>query len=385
MNQLIFKRLVLLFVLGLWLTNIHAAINNIVEIDLGYLAKKEFTKSFKEEFDIASNGEVGLHNRYGKIDVKTWDQNKVKVDVTITVNAKNEQTANEVFERIDIDFTNGSDYVKVETSIESKKSGWGGWWSSSNKSDYTINYEVYMPATCELDLSNKYGDSYVDALDNNANVVVKYGNIRMEGVKNDLNLDIGYGNGTVVSAGDTEVLIKYGRINLKEAKDVDMESKYSKINIDKAGDLKSVSKYDVYDIGRIRDFKNQGKYDHIEIEHVENVIAYSKYTDFYIEELTKSADFDLSYGGAKVESIKSGFSEIRIDGSYADFKLYMDAGADYSLDAVTKYAGIHYPSNLDVHIDKEHGSSHEVKGYKGGENAKGSIKARLNYGGLKIR
>jgi len=382
MKQLIFKGTLLMFMIGLC-TNLQAAIH---DMDISVLPKKEFSKSIQQEFDISATGEVGLHNKYGKIDVKTWGQNKVKIEVTVTVNAKNEEIAESVFERIDIDFTSGSDYVKAVTTIESqKKSGWGSWWGNSSNSDYQIDYEVFMPASCELDLSNKYGDSFVADLESNANVEVKYGSIRMEGVKDDLSLQLGYGNGTVIKSGNTNVIIKYGRIRLGEADDIEMESKYSKVNIEQANDVKSVSKYDVYSVGTVKDFRNQGKYDNVEITSAESVTAFSKYTDFYIENLKHSADFELSYGGATIESVDKDFSEIQIDGSYADFKVNIDSGSSYKLDAIASYAGINYPSDLDVHIEKEKGTSHEVEAYKGGENAKGRIKARLSYGGLRIR
>jgi len=346
-------------------------------------AKKEFTKTIKEEFDISANGKVGIANKYGEVNINTWDRNQVKVEVTITVNARNESRAQEVFDLIDIDFSNGRDYVNAETSIGSNK-GWN-WWGSSNKHDYTIDYEVYMPNTNNLKLSNKYGNSYIADIGGEAHITIKYGNVRMEKIENVLNLHLGYGNGTIIECEDVNVGVSYGKVRLKEANDVDVESKYSKVFIDKGQNIKTLTKYDTYEIGHIKNFRNQGKYDDIEILAAETVRASSKYSDFKVDELVHSADFDLQYGSAAIESLHKDFSEVQMIGRYTEYKVRVEGGANYKLDAVTKYAGLRYPDGMNVVYEKEKGSSHEVEGYMGEKGAGRVIKARLDYGGIKVR
>lgn len=86
---------------------------------------QEFTKTVKKEFPINATGTVDLSNKYGKVDVHTWERDRVKIDVTIVVDARSESTAQEVFNRIQIDFSNDDSFVKAETSIETNKSWWG--------------------------------------------------------------------------------------------------------------------------------------------------------------------------------------------------------------------------------------------------------------------
>ena len=38
----------------------------------------DYTKTIKKEFDISSDGLVDLSNRYGVLEVSTWDKNRVK-------------------------------------------------------------------------------------------------------------------------------------------------------------------------------------------------------------------------------------------------------------------------------------------------------------------
>lgn len=345
---------------------------------------KEFTKTIKKEFDITRDGKTSIKNKYGKVDIKVWEKNRVKVDVRIVVNASTESKAQEVFDRIDVGFKNGSNYVSAETVIESKKSSWWGNWSSS-KSDYTINYEVYLPQSNSVNVTNKYGDVYVAELDGQLDVELKYGNFKLDGVNADANLNLAYGNGTLVKARDVDIEASYAKLRLKEINDTEIRSKYSTFQIERADDIRSYSKYDNYDIGEVKEFRNEGKYDDIDIDNANNVIIAARYTEVYINNIAGSLDLDFEYGGASVQKLSKGFSDVRLNGKYTDFKLNLESGAVYRMEASADYAGIRYPSAMTVTYEQDKNNSHQVEGHSGTQNAPSVIKARLNYGGLKVR
>lgn len=348
--------------------------------------KKEFTKSIKKEFDISSDGMVGLTNKHGKVEVKTWDQNRVKVEILITVNTGNEDRANETFDRINVEFSNNSNSVKAETQFESKKKSWmSSWWGGDDSDNFTIDYEVYMPPTCDLELNNKYGNSTVAKMSGKATVVAKYGNVNMDGVAEDLSLSIGYGNATVTSARDAKVNIKYGKLRIEDVRDVDLESKYSKVYISNAGDLETVSKYDTYRLGEIRKIHNQGKYDDFEIERADNVEVTARYSDYSINKLTQRGHFHLEYGGLHIHSLANSFSKVEVDSRYTGIDIDVDDGASFDIDIKTKYANIHYPSGADINYEVNRGSEHEVRGTYGGNANKSQIYVRAEYGNVKVK
>ena len=128
----------------------------------GSTTQQEFSKTINKQFDISPDGLVNLSNKYGKIDIKTWDQNRVRISVKIVVDAKDEETAQEVFNRISVNFSNTSSQVTASTEIASKKSSWWGWGNDSD--DFAINYEVSMPTTGNLDVTAKYCDVYSAAI-----------------------------------------------------------------------------------------------------------------------------------------------------------------------------------------------------------------------------
>jgi hypothetical protein len=354
----------------------------LMVLNLTASGKQEFSKTIKKEFEISPDGTTSIHNKYGKIDMKTWDKNRVKVDVTIMVRANSEADAQEVFERIAINFENGRDYVKAQTEIEAQKKS--NWWGDENKSDYTINYEVFMPSTNSVGLTNKYGDTKVAAIQGGADLDIKYGNFELEGVQGETNLTFAYGTGTFNTIKDATAEVRYARLVFKQANQLELISKYSKITIEKANEVRSSSKYDTYTVGKVQNFHNSGKYDNLEIGDVENLIVNSQYTEIYSENISNSVDLDLEYGRANVEKIAKGFSDVRLVGRYTDYKVNVEDGANYRMEAVANYAGIKYPKRMTVTYEKEKGTYHEVEGHAGVKNARSFIKARLDYGGLKV-
>jgi hypothetical protein len=345
---------------------------------------QDFTKTIKREFPLNASGSVNLINKYGKIDVKTWEKNRAKVEVTIVVKATNESQAQTVFDRIRIEFANDDSYVKAETIIQSSKSSWFDW-GGSDKTEFQINYQVYMPASASLDLSNKYGDALVAPLTGKAKMDVKYGNFRLEGASAGLSLSLDYGNGTVVKSGDANVNVSYSKLSLNDMQSVNVTSKYSKLTVDNSGDINADSRYDELKLGKVGQLQCTSKYGSILIGSANSIKATGQYTDINVDKLKGNGDFDLLYGGLRIENVSKGFEKINLVGKYSDFKIGIENGASYTLDANASFAGIAYPDGLVVTYEQEKGTSHQVKGHTGNQNSRSAIKASLNYGGLKLK
>lgn len=373
--KLIFKNALCLCLL-VSLSSMVAYANTILPTD-----KSEFTKTIKKKFNMSAEGEVKIVNKYGDIRLKTWDRDEVNVEITITVNARNESAADNIFERIGVDFSNNNRAVSAETQIESQKSNWS---NKGGKGDFRIDYEVSMPDRASLILSNKYGDADIDAIGGDADLYVKYGNFNLESVGENTNIDLGYGNGTIGRTKGVGINIKYSKIKLKQADQVNIESKYSKIYVDQAGLMKSVSKYDSYALGELQEFRNQGKYDHFEIEKVDRINVYSKYSDFKVDDLTTSGDFELKYGGVKIDRLRKGFDGVNLNCEHADCKIYLEDQASFQLDAVASHATVRFPEGMEVVMEKKKDYGHEIKGHRGAKSS-GKIKARMKYGSLKVR
>ncbi len=349
----------------------------------GIRERVDFTKTIKKEYEVGSNATVHVNNKYGKVDIKTWDKNRVKIDVRILVRAATEAEAQKVFDRINVQFSNTGSFVKAETTIEPQSKKW--WDGSSSKNDYSINYDVYAPASISLELFNKYGDVYAAAITGKGTIDVKYGNFKLDGLNEASNITLAYGNGKLTKAGKVVTDVSYGRLNVTEANEMDVNSKYSTLTLDKVDELRSMSKYDTYKLGSVQDFRNIGKYDNIEVQNTGHMVVSSKYTNVHVEKATKALEMNMEYGGVTVTQLNKGFSDVNLSGKYTDFKVMVENGAVYRIDALTDYAGVRYPAGMTVTHEKKDKSNYEIQGHVGQQGAPAVIKARLSYGGLKVQ
>ncbi len=349
------------------------------------LHRKEFVKNYNKTFTITPKHLIILANRYGKIDVKTGSSNQAVINVTVKANTGTQEDADKIFDRINIAFSEGPDFIKSETSIESTKSGnWFNMSFNSNSSEYTIDYDVTMPAENNLDISNKYGNSYIPTLNSWVKIEQKYGDFKLEKA-NSATISLAYGKGSVGYTSGLTANVAYGKLSSPNLKDVAITSKYSEFKFDKMENVTIQSAYDDYDIADVTNLNINSKYGDIEIGNLENAMIVSAYTDFNITTLANSADFKTSYGDVKIKNLKAGFGSINIDGKYTDYVLGVGATSSYQIDVKTSYGDVSRPASLKHRIDSEKGSSRELVGYVGETNAKSFIKARLSYGDLILK
>lgn len=349
---------------------------------------REFTKTSTREFDQLPNGTTALYNKYGKVDVKTWNQNRVKIDVTIIVVADNQAEADKALARLNVNYSNSNGYVKAETMIdESSKGGswWGAFtnWTGSSCQDFKINYDVYLPIANQVDLKNKYGDSFLAALEGKLTADIKYGDLRSEGLKNDVSMSLGYGKATFANAVNVSGSISYGEMTVGECRDISLNTKYSEMNFTRANDLDLRSQYDEMTIGAVNNLKVNTNYSDLKIKSAHQVSVDAGYSDVLIGWLGSRGDFDMNYGGLKIESLDNDFQQLDLEGSYTDFTVMLEKGTGFRFDATGQYADIKYPMGMNVSRFEESGSRKTVSGTHG--DGKASINVKLNYGGIYLK
>ncbi|TNE57903.1 MAG: hypothetical protein EP344_10685 [Bacteroidetes bacterium] len=343
---------------------------------------QEFTKKINREFGTTADGMTALYNKYGKVHVNTWKNNSVKIDITIIVNANNQRDADKLFERINVNFTNTSGYIKAETVVDTEGKNW---WPGNSCQDFKINYEVWMPKGNQLDLKNKYGNSYVADLDGKLTAEIRYGDLRTETINNDADLSVGYGKATLARVRNLSGYLSYGGLILTDAKDVQVDSKYSEFQVDRAANVRITSKYDDFNLGDIQDLRVQTKYANLRVKNAQAAFVTAQYTDVKVNNVSGTMDADLTYGSLKVEALARDFSEAKIVGKYTDVSMNVESGATFRFDAEGTHTDLHTPSGATISSRDEKGSRSAVTGFVGDANAPRVVKARLSYGDFVLK
>ena len=355
--------------------------------DLDFLKayKKEFVRSIKKEYPLSYDGEISIDNQHGKVDILTWEKNRVKIDIKITVYATTQSEASSVFNKIKFNFDNTTTSVSAQTNIIQNTTWWSNWFWPGTKDKFSIDYEVYLPKTTNLKLRNRHGNVTLAALKGPVDLNLEHCNLEVQEIEEDFSLKLAYGNSTVMGTNDATLNIKCGKLKLNKARDVELLSSYSKIEIEKAADINSNSFYDSYLIGEVHEFRNQGKYDNIAITYAEKVKTTSVYTEINIEKVGSSVDFDLKHSQANILMVSKEFSALILKGSYADYKIAVEDGANYTLNASSNNAGIRFPKKMKVLYENDKNNIYAIQGYVGKQgHSKAIIKAKVTNGGLKV-
>jgi hypothetical protein len=345
---------------------------------------KEFTKSIVKEFDISRDGTVGITNKYGSIDIRTWDASQVKIDVTLMADARNQEAANEIFNRIAVKFENSPSVVRAITEIETT-TGWKSWFNwGSGGDEFEINYVVHLPSTVVLELDNKYGDIYVADMNNRASVVLKYGDMKIGNINGNATITMGYSDGSVSSTNDLNLHLAYSELYLGKANNISFDGKYSDLEIETAGDMNANTGYVDVKIQKVGRLMNTGKYDDFVISSAVSMDVDSRYSGFVVSDLETYGDFTMSYGSVDIQNVNAGFQSISIQSSYTDVSIDVAEDAAFTLDASTRYCDIHH-YGMEIFQEIEKQSEATVKGYRGSRDAAAKITAMMSYGELTIR
>jgi hypothetical protein len=345
--------------------------------------EQEFVKNFDKTFAVGKNEVVMLANKYGRIEVKTGASNQVVVNVRVRVNATSQEEAQKMFARINIVFSNGPEFVKAETIIESNEvNKWS--WNKSQTADFAIDYEVTMPVNNRLDLSNKYGTSHIAALNAAVKIEHKYGDFKLDGATAAI-IDVAYGGGQLGTISALNATVSYGKLTSPNVNALKMKSKYSAFKFGKMQMADIQSAYDDYQIEDVNTLKMESKYGDLNVGTVETLTANSNYTEFKIKRIEGNADFDTRYGDVHIGSVKAGFGTINIKGSYTDYSLAIDPSVSYQLDATGSYGQLQNPASLKTSLNSETNSRREILGTVGNPNTKSVVRVRLTHGNFRIK
>lgn len=333
---------------------------------------EEVRKEYHREMVPVNSTTLTLLNKYGGIVTETWDMKNIVVDVVVTVEHPSKEKAEKILQMIEIVFTEENGDLKAETVFKDDFSGfnWGG-----DNNRFSINYNVKMPASINLTVSNRYGNTAVDEVAGLANITTKYGNLSVNklsrGNTKPLNsLVVAYGKATVDELGWAEINARYcGQFTVERATALLVDSRYSKISIGEVSSIVCDSKYDGYNIGKAN-----------------NMVSTSGYTNINVGSLTKKLEAETRYGGLTVESVPAGFEFIKVKTGYGGVRIGINPSACYYLDGTASYGSIK--------VDEERFSpdrriigntSTELAGIAGGcGNATSKVTVSASYGSVKL-
>lgn len=326
---------------------------------------EDFTKTFHKQYKAGKNTTLKLVNKYGDMKIVNWDKNTIDITVSISVKASDQSKAENTFRKIDIDFDESGNTVSAITSIN----------ESIRNTSFKIDYFVKIPAYINVDLSNKYGDLFLNEVNGRANISVKYGNFTIN--------KLGRGNQKPLNY----IYVAYSNsyCDIEQANWLKMEVAYSKIAIESIQALMIASKYSSLKIKKARSIVAESKYDHpFKIGAIRNFICTAGYSSFEISKLYNKLDLTVKYGNLDLYKVDSNFELIKIDQRYGKSNLQIPANISYQIEAQGAYGSVEYPKSYKLNkiID---GTESRVWGTVGvAKNTPAKIIINSRFGNVQI-
>lgn len=326
---------------------------------------EDFTKIYHKQYKSDKSTTMQLINKYGDMKIINWDKDEIDIKVTITVKTSSESKAENTFEKIDIDFSQSGNIVSAITSLN----------ESIRNTSFKIDYFVKIPSYINVDLSNKYGDLFLNEVNGHANIQVKYGNFTINKL----------GRGNIKPLNYIYVAYSDTYCDIEQANWLKMELAYSKIAIETAQALMIASKYSALKIKKVKSIVAESKYDHpFKVGAVRNFICTGGYSSFEISKLYNKLDLTVKYGNLDLFNVDPGFELIKIDQRYGKSNLYLPANLSYQLEAEAAYGSVKYPKHYKLNkvID---GTESRVWGTVGAnKNTKSKLDVSSRYGNIQI-
>jgi hypothetical protein len=184
---------------------------------------KEIRKSVK----VNSTARLDMDIDYADVNITTWDQGTIEIIVKQNVDSKSESRANEIFENMKVNVTEGTDLVSLQVSMGSYSCG-------GKTESYSIHVEIKMPAAGTVDGDISFGNIAISDLKGPFEAKVEYGNITAQNLySNNNDLEVAFGNADIKNTNGGDFENQYGNLEIKKLNgSAEIKSEFGNLEID---------------------------------------------------------------------------------------------------------------------------------------------------------
>lgn len=323
---------------------------------------EELGKQVNRSFNIRPDTKISVTNKFGNVIITKWNRNTLELKVDVKVNTKSESRSRRLLDAISIDIADkiASGSLSIETLVE----------GNSNNSEFSIDYEISMPDTNPLRLSNSFGNVYMGSYTGPLDADVRFGQFQAEDL-NEANLHIEFSN----SMCEVETL-KKGQLELK----------YSKMTMDNIGEVVIDCQFSSLKVARADKVRLDGKYGDIEFNTVTSLEGEVLFAGFKIGELVERLILETRHGnGITIDKVSRTIKMIDIEGEFSTVDLGVESGTNTRLDFDLEFGNLKSYGegiNFDKVIKDINKSAYE--GYLGSKSASSLIKVKTKHGNIRL-
>ncbi len=280
------------------------------------------TTKISKEYTVSADSKLQIDNQFGDIDIYTWSENKIVIEVYVSVDATSDEYARKAIEKIDIDFDQNGKIVTAKTINNLAKTG-------KKIKEFHINYKVRMPASNDLDVKNNFGDLSLDKLFGIASIKVEHGSVNIGKLTNPrCAIDVTFGRLAANELTTAEITIRHSDLNLNFVNNLMLDSRFSIANVKKV---------------------NAG---------------------IFIKD---------SHGTVTISEMDQRFERINVKGDFSNINLNFHPSSTYMLDVDQTLSTINYPRNAST-VQKSASYNSAIQSAKVGKgNPTGTVVVKSNH------
>ncbi|MFA6923343.1 MAG: hypothetical protein WC223_03725 [Bacteroidales bacterium] len=292
-----------------------------------------------------SETNVQIANKYGNINVITWEKDSVRIEIDIKAIARPDKVE-KILNNVDVNFTNSQYYIIAKLVFNDFKGTALADFSDmattsiSGGNKVEINWTIHIPEKISLSLENKFGNIYTTNLNGNLDISISNGDFKANNLFGETKLNLEFGNCSISNMKNAKLVFNYSEFDLLSANKLSIESKSSKIEIKKVNEIEINSKRDKY---------------YIDTANVINSGADFSY--LIISQLKKSIFSKSKYGSLKIDAVENGFKYVNLIPTYSDINLSFNKESSFTFSLTTKKTLTSLPETFNslekIFIDKE--------------------------------
>ena len=319
---------------------------------------EEYSKKYHESYQVNSDVILTVTNKYGFVKVVTSETDHITIDVKVSIEANSQEKAQKTLDKIQIDIDGSPSHVNAVTSIIKE----------AKFKELSIDYTITMPMSGNTDLTNKFGDLYLNELDGNAKIYVAYGA-----------MDVGK-----LNSQTNDITVKFGSGKVTYAQYLNYVSRYSTVDVGRAKLLNLDTQYGTTEVGEVGRLKLDAAYEDIDLGTIVELTAVVKFGDLEVEGVISKLDLELKYGDAEIDFISKDFTEVSVEAGFGDVDLAFQTGSNFVLEGKSSFGDINIPGGTISNVDDSgSGGNYNGKLFEGASPS--TVRAKISYGDLDIR
>ena len=211
--------------------------NVFAQLDSSNFSSKRYNfiknKSINKLYTVSSSDKLTIKNIFGNVNVHTWAKNEIKVDITIEVTGNTEKIAQKISDIFKVkEYRSGSD-ISLTTYNE------GTYNTMGQKSSVKVNYEISMPSSNPLKITNEFGSTILPDYNGEVDLTNKFCSFTTGNLSNVKSINIESVTAKIESITNGSVKIRssladIGKLSGEVKLDVGISDNATKINIDKS-------------------------------------------------------------------------------------------------------------------------------------------------------